>query len=437
MKKLQDRILDSKEQLSIIQKELLYRGGTVVSVTINAPSYFKDAFYIKYLLEDISDHIKRVFKEEVLYFRTVELEIGYASLFVLNGNPYIVKEKMVLIEETSSYSRLYDIDVFENETTLMSRRDLGLPPRTCWVCDEVAHECVRSRRHNFADVFIAYQRMIDAFMEKRYPKIAKIVGYAIESIFLEVYATPKPGLVDQLDNGSHTDMDFDTFMRSLNAISLYLYEFAELGYHHDGDLDELFPQLRELGKMAEGAMYEATEKVNTHKGIIFLMGLVLGVTGYLCPNMELGEVVKNIQYMTRNILSELGSEENTNGEKVYKQYQATGIRGEVVEGFPNVLNALDVFNRIQSELPLNDALLHTLLILISTTEDTTILHRSDYDILECIQKEVRAVILKGGMFAKDGRGLLLELNELFKKKNVSPGGCADLLAMTYFFFKLQ
>ncbi len=436
MKILQDRILDSKEQLSVIQKELLHRGGTVVSVTINAPSYFKDAFYIEYLLEDACNHIKEVFKEEVLYIRTVELEFGYASLFVINNDPYSVKEKMIVIEESSNYSRLYDIDVFENEVTLMSRRDLGLPPRVCWICDEVAHECVRSRKHDFAEVFIAYQRMIDSFMEKRYPKIARVVGYAIESIFLEVYTTPKPGLVDRLDNGSHDDMDFDSFMRSLNAISLYLYEFAELGYLHKEDLDTLFPQLRELGKTAEKAMYEATDGVNTHKGIIFLMGVTLGVIGYLCPNMELDEVIKNIQYMTRNILNELGDSGDTHGERVYKSYQVTGIRGEVVEGFPNVLNALEVFTRVRDELSLNDALLHTLLILISTTEDTTILHRRDYETLEYVQQKVRAIIINGGLFAIDGKESLVELNNNLKEIHVSPGGSADLLAMTYFFSKL-
>ena len=40
-----------------------------------------------------------------------------------------------------------------------------------------------------------------------------------------------------------------------------------------------FKDLREVGKVAEKEMYEATKGINTHKGTIFSMGILLAVLG--------------------------------------------------------------------------------------------------------------------------------------------------------------
>ena len=96
----------------------------------------------------------------------------------------------------------------------------------------------------------------------------------------EVYTTPKPGLVDLKDNGAHKDMDVHTFEKSTAAIAPYIAEMFCEGYANQQSLENLFARIRQIGIEAEKAMFEATKGINTHKGILFTMGIISGAAGY-------------------------------------------------------------------------------------------------------------------------------------------------------------
>jgi len=90
----------------------------------------------------------------------------------------------------------------------------------------------------------------------------------------ELALTPKPGLVTLVDNGSHDDMDAHTFMRSLFALRRYFVQIAEAG--HEG---AAFPELERCGIAAEARMLAATKGINTHRGAIFMLGLLCAAAG--------------------------------------------------------------------------------------------------------------------------------------------------------------
>ena len=75
-------------------------------------------------------------------------------------------------------------------------------------------------------------------------------------------------------------MDYDTFVKSTYAIKPYILRMAVEGFHWNHELKNLFPHIREIGKQAEKAMFQATDGVNTHKGIIFTMGILATAAGY-------------------------------------------------------------------------------------------------------------------------------------------------------------
>ncbi len=98
----------------------------------------------------------------------------------------------------------------------------------------------------------------------------------------EVCTTPKPGLVDRHNNGSHRDMDLFTFLDSTTALLPYWHQAVSIGQETAGLLpEETFARLREAGLAAERAMFRATGGVNTHKGAVFSLGCVLGAAGRL------------------------------------------------------------------------------------------------------------------------------------------------------------
>ncbi|NAX35623.1 triphosphoribosyl-dephospho-CoA synthase, partial [Vibrio sp. V29_P1S30P107] len=109
-----------------------------------------------------------------------------------------------------------------------------------------------------------------------------IAELAYHSMLVEVHLSPKPGLVDLINNGSHSDMDVALFEASADAIRPFLNDFLYAGFEHSQcSVESLIDVLRPIGLKAENAMFNATSGVNTHKGMIFSLGLVCGAVGWL------------------------------------------------------------------------------------------------------------------------------------------------------------
>lgn len=268
--------------------------------------------------------------------------------------------------------------------------------------------------------------------------------YAVTSLLYEVSSAPKPGLVDRLNNGAHRDMDFFSFMASSAALSPYFYKCASMGVQSHLEPPEiLFENLRGVGLDAEKAMYSATGGANTHKGMIFSMGILCAAAA-LCymrdrpkkPSIE--RLCETVSDMTQGLCSrELCSikekRDLTHGERIFLKYEIKGIRGEVEAGFPTVRScSLPVYTHLKSmnRYPLNDILVQTLLNLMTTNEDTNILARHDMDTLKYVMDYAAKALDAGGMLTPRGKEMVEEMDREFIARNISPGGSADLLAVT-------
>ena len=277
--------------------------------------------------------------------------------------------------------------------------------------------------------------------------IETISQKALLSLLYEVSASPKPGLVDRFNAGAHNDMDFFTFMASSAALSYYFNKCATEGAKYSGrDPQELFHALRIIGMEAEKAMFEATNNVNTHKGLIFSLGIICAAasccmiesenenvdTEIICTKvsqMTYGLCMKELTYLNK-------TEGLTSGEKLYQYYGLKGVRGEVENGFPTVrkygLPVLTVLKSLKT-LTWNDILVQTLLHLMAVNEDTNVVARHDLKTLEFVQHYTLRIIDSGGMLTKEGVQMIKEMDKELIERNISPGGSADLLAVTVMF----
>lgn len=113
-----------------------------------------------------------------------------------------------------------------------------------------------------------------------YKLIGTIAQAAQHALFYEVALSPKPGLVDPISNGAHTDMDFQTFQISIQTLTPFFQKYIALGLTHKGNTKSLFEQLRQTGYQAEQAMLDATNDINTHKGANFSFAVILGAIGW-------------------------------------------------------------------------------------------------------------------------------------------------------------
>jgi triphosphoribosyl-dephospho-CoA synthase len=272
----------------------------------------------------------------------------------------------------------------------------------------------------------------------------EIASLGMRAILYEVSVTPKPGLVDRDNSGAHDDMDYFTFMASASALSRGLYKIADLaGNWRTDSLRALFDSIRPIGMDMETAMFRATDGINTHKGMIFNMGILIAAASYYStanngarPSAEaLSEIVSK---MTTDICSsELGKgKAKTYGEKLYVSHGIKGIRGEVESGYQTVLSTSVPVFRTQS-LNHNDLCLQMLFALMTKCEDSNILARHDMDKLRQVRMRAAGFLAAGGMRQPNAMSQVRDLDRLFIKERISPGGSADLLAVSIFMAMME
>ena len=431
-------ILDAREQRVMKQKELLARyGQPLLCFTMNIPGPVKLdrdvslGFYVGCRLLD--DALRGA---KILYRETEQENTGCQAWYVVEIPPEKLKEIAMELEDTPYIGRLFDMDVLDAAGKKLSRQDMGQQARKCLICDKDAVICARSRAHGLTELqdrtgFLLYIAAREYYCEY----VAVQAWLALQQ---EVNTTPKPGLVDRNNKGAHKDMDLRHFFVSANALRPYFTQCAQEGYlTRDEAPEETFRRLRPLGMEAERTMLRATGGVNTHKGAIFSLGLLCAAAGRLgtdalTPETLLGECAA----MTKGLVErDLGSitpkTAKTFGEKLYAEQGITGIRGQAEQGFPAVKDTgLPVLRQgLQQGLSLNDAGCAALLHLLCAADDTNLIKRGGMETAQNVRQAIQT-LLDADPYPDTEK--ITELDNDFIQKNLSPGGSADLLALTYF-----
>lgn len=263
----------------------------------------------------------------------------------------------------------------------------------------------------------------------------------LSGILLEVSASPSPGLVSPVSNGSHEDMNFYSFMLSSAAIAPFFHFCAETGYE-SAPWEDVLSLIRPQGVKTEQRMFQATQGVNTQKGIIFLGGITAAAAGRVFKekqSLTANEICREAASICQGIVGrELEKTKGnadapltTQGVLWFQRAGITGVRGEVEKGLPAITEtAYPVFSSSLKEYGLATALVETLLHLMTVVEDTTVLARAGLAGLDVVKNSANMVIQQETLHTHSRRHALKELEALFIAKNMSPGGSADLLAIT-------
>lgn len=264
---------------------------------------------------------------------------------------------------------------------------------------------------------------------------------AYQALLNEVNLTPKPGLVDRANSGAHQDMTLQHFYRSADAIAPWFMRFIAEGegscQQPEGDI---LRRLRPLGMGCENAMFTATGGVNTHKGTVFSMGLLCCALGRL---HRLGQVINAVslcqqvaffcQQMVENELScAKTSLPQTAGQRLFHLYGLTGARGEAQSGFATVIaHSLPLYRRLTAQgAGQEQALSQTLLLLMSVNADTNVVSRGGLAGLTWLQRRASEVL--NDSHSQEATSLVEVFDEQCIARNLSPGGSADLLIVTWF-----
>lgn len=274
--------------------------------------------------------------------------------------------------------------------------------------------------------------------------LCKMSQYMSQAILLEVCTHPKPGLVTRRSNGSHQDMSILTFAMSSPVLCKAFTDLQDIGMTHKGSAKELMAKVRSYGIIAEQELLRATKGINTQRGILFAGGLISAAAGYAYNHgLAKADIIMIVKNMTAGIvemeLKNMNSKKLTAGEILYKDYGITGIRGEVEQGFPSVVNQgmPALYEAFEKKANLNDALLHTLFSLMTVVQDSNVIWRTDIQTAEEVKLTAGKIIALGSVFTEAGRSEIRKTEEYFLSRRISPGGSADLLSVTIGLYLLE
>jgi len=257
--------------------------------------------------------------------------------------------------------------------------------------------------------------------------VADLAQALAEGLRRELHLTPKPGLVDREGCGAHRDLSLPLMERSIDLVAAYLGEVA-------GSLGRGEPLAAQvaLARRAEGRMLEQLG-TNTHKGAIFLGGLVLvaeerraGAGG------DGGEVEAGLRRAIAAVageLSPLRAAGSTHGEAARRAFHVGGILAEAARGLPAVFEAaLPAFHTARRAGQDEEAAAFAMLAaLMQVVEDTTALHRCGPAGLQTLRQDGArlASLVEAGSHLPFLRARSLE----YRRLGLTMGGVADLLGL--------
>ena len=378
----------------------------------------------------------RLSKEKLLFRESRILPTGCEGNYVISMPAGELKQLCTHIEESHPLGRLFDMDVIDADGTKLERET----ERSCMVCGATGRFCAASRTHSVEQLQAVAQSLLTRYFCNRDQE--QVALLAVQSLIDEVHTTPKPGLVDCRNNGSHKDMDVRLFESSALALQSYFKSCVQIG--QETALlppEETFPLLRAAGLEAEKTMFSTTGGVNTHKGAIYTLGILCGSVGRLWsaekPIADREEILAECaRIVYTSVQKDLASAKGkTTGEQLYLQQGIRGIRGEIAEGLPSVRNiGLPRFQQFLADgFSENDAGSYTLLHLIANVTDTNLYKRGGEAGAQWAAKAT-SELLSATKYPSIQQ--IEALDDEFIARNLSPGGCADLLAATYFLQKL-
>ena len=420
------QILEARERRAALQRSTLAEyGGALLCFTLNLTGPVKRSPLSDFSFMAGERMIAAQGWKPRQHIRLCQ-PTGLEAIYALDLPAPALKETAMAMESSLPVGRLFNMDVISPDGARLSRET----PRTCLVCGGPAEPCARSKTHSLEAVQAATQALLKDFAAEA---LAQAGHWALLE---EARLTPKPGLVDQANTGAYQDVDLAAFVKSADALLPYFRQAVETGLATPG-YGPAMETLRLYGRQAEEAMYQATGGVNTHKGLIYSLGLLLcgigqalggGGENYLLHARRLANVD------LPEILAQAKRAPQTHGERIYAARGVLGARGEAASGFPAAVQAQEALRAARRSMAEEDARLTALLTTMATLTDTNLLHRGGDGGLHFVQAEARRIL---ALPHANRLAALYKLDETCISLGLSPGGSGDMLALALFLDRIE
>lgn len=148
-----ENLLIEREKRIIFQKKIIKKYDMpLVFFRVNYPGLDKINETTREILKIAYVDFNKALNEKVhlrLYNETPE---GPNYTALMNCDAHFIKNKAVEFEETHPLGRLVDIDIFDLDGRSISRSDLKLPLRKCFLCSKDVFVCMREEKHTKQEI---------------------------------------------------------------------------------------------------------------------------------------------------------------------------------------------------------------------------------------------------------------------------------------------
>lgn len=260
----------------------------------------------------------------------------------------------------------------------------------------------------------------------------RLAEKAVCALLEEARLSPKPGLVDARGCGSHADMDLPLLEASALSLKPVFYDMARAGWSRTPDV-ALRRQIGAIGREGEKAMMETTGGINTHRGAIWALGLMVTASA-MHEGMASSRVVANTAARLARLADAARPRGFSRGEYAGRRYGVPGAKEEAQRGFPHVMHlALPCLEKSRrAGVGETAARINALMAVMTFLPDTCVLFRGGMRALRVMHSGARRVLAYGGVSEQKGVKALASLEAAMLSAGVSPGGAADLLAAALF-----
>lgn len=262
------------------------------------------------------------------------------------------------------------------------------------------------------------------------PLSHQLADLAVEALIDEADLSPKPALVDRRGSGAHSDLHLGLMHASALSLWPCFKEMAEAAMLHGEVGQSLREALGRIGREGETAMRVTTAGINTHRGAIWALGLLVAARALDPINNDAASIAARAGRIALIDDRYAPRQHDSHGLQVQRRFGVRGAREEAQLGFPTVLaHGLPQLAKSRAAgSGEQNARLDALLAIMSQLHDTCVLWRAGLDGLRAMHQGARGVLDAGGSATLAGRRALRQLDTRLLALNASPGGAADLLA---------
>ena len=168
MNTAEDILIERERRIQHQEKLMKQYKMPMLVIRVNYPGVNKDNYVSQEITKIMDEAIYNKISSSIYYKEKITSAEGPIVIMCIHKRATDIKAMVLDIESHHILGRCVDLDVYDESGNSISRQDFGLEMRKCYLCEDIAHNCVRSKKHSKEEVEGFIKNRFKEYMEKSY-----------------------------------------------------------------------------------------------------------------------------------------------------------------------------------------------------------------------------------------------------------------------------